>query len=270
MTAAAITFLSDYGYDDEFVGVCHAVIAKRCPQAQIIDLTHGIPRHDIRAGALALRAALPYTPAGVHLAVVDPGVGGSRRAVALATLEGNRLLVGPDNGVLAPAAALFGGTGEAIDITDSPARLPSPSTTFDGRDLFAPVAAALADGVALQALGTQIPPDTLASLALPEARIDGETLVAHVLAVDAYGNLSLDAPPELASRIGITNGTQLEVDTATRHVRARHGTAFEQVAPGALLSYNDSRGALALAVYLGSAAQQLGLQPDDEIRLRAR
>jgi S-adenosyl-L-methionine hydrolase (adenosine-forming) len=267
---AVITFLSDYGSADEFVGVCHGVIAERCPHARIIDLTHGIPRHDIRAGALALRAALPYTPAGVHLAVIDPGVGGSRRAVALATREGNRLLVGPDNGVLAPAAAVFGGAGEAIDISDSPARLPSPSTTFDGRDLFAPVAAALADGAALRTLGSPIATDSLAELALPEAQIDRDTLVAHVLSVDAYGNLSLDAPPELASRAGITNGTQLDVETAAGRLRARHGTAFEQVAPGELLTFNDSRGALALAVYRGSAAQQLGLGPDDEVRLRAR
>jgi S-adenosyl-L-methionine hydrolase (adenosine-forming) len=265
-----ITFLSDYGYRDEFVGVCHGVIAARCPTVRIIDLTHGIARHDIRAGALALRAALPYTPAGVHLAVIDPGVGGPRRAVALATRDGNRLLVGPDNGVLQPAAAIFGGIDQAVDIGDSPERLSSQSTTFDGRDVFAPVAAALADGVALDAVGKQITPESVTTHALPKARVDGDALVAHVLAVDGYGNVSLDASPQLATSVGITSGAALDVQTTTAHAQAHHGAAFEHVAPGELVAFTDSRGALALAVYRGSAAQQLGLHPDDELRLRAR
>ena len=147
MTAVPlITFLSDYGPWDEFVGVCHAVIARRCPSARVIDLGHGVPRHDVRAGALALRAALRYTPAGVHLAVVDPGVGGERRAVAARVALGQRILVGPDNGLLAVAAEELGGVVEAVDISDSPECLRPISATFHGRDVFAPVAAALADG----------------------------------------------------------------------------------------------------------------------------
>ena len=151
-----ITFLSDYGQCDEFVGVCHAVIARRCPRARIIDLVHGVPRHDIRAGALALRAALPYAPPGVHLAVGDPGVGGERRAVALRVAQDERILVGPDNGLLTVAAEALGGVVEAVDIGDSPECLRPISATFHGRDVFAPVAAALADGVALAALGEPI------------------------------------------------------------------------------------------------------------------
>src|ERR1700689_2132708 len=148
-----ITFLSDYGPWDEFVGVCHAVIARRCPRAHVIDLGHGVTRHDVRAGALALRAALPFARAGVHLAVVDPGVGGTRRAVALRTAEGGRLLVGPDNGLLTLAAESFGGVAEAVDVGDSPECLRPISATFHGRDVFAPVAAALADGIPLAELG---------------------------------------------------------------------------------------------------------------------
>jgi S-adenosyl-L-methionine hydrolase (adenosine-forming) len=268
--STVVTFLSDYGYNDEFVGVCHGVIAERCPTARIIDLTHGIPRHDIRAGALALRAALPYTPAGVHLAVIDPGVGGPRRAIALATRDGNRLLVGPDNGVLQPAAASFGGVERAVDIGESPERRSSPSTTFDGRDVFAPVAAALADGVALTDVGDPLAPDSLTAHPLPQPRVDGDALVAHVLAIDGYGNVSLDASPQLALSVGITDGAALDVQTTTGHAPAHHGAAFEQVAPGDLLAFTDSRGTLALAVYRGSAAQQLGLRPDDELRLRVR
>src|SRR5437660_9297243 len=137
-----ITFLSDYGLDDHFVGVCHGVIATICPQARVIDITHGIARHDVRAGALALRSALPYVPVGVHLAVVDPDVGAQRRAVALRVSD-ERLLVGPDNGLLWLAADQAGGVVEAVDIARSPFRLEPVSATFHGRDIFAPVAARL-------------------------------------------------------------------------------------------------------------------------------
>ena len=151
-----ITFLSDYGLADEFVGVVHGVIAGICPDARVIDVTHGIPRHDVRAGATVLERALPYLPAGVHLAVVDPDVGAQRRAVALRTAGEGRLLVGPDNGLLTPAAERFGGVGEAVEISASPWRLEPVSATFHGRDIFAPVSAALADGAALSAVGERI------------------------------------------------------------------------------------------------------------------
>ena len=152
MRAPIITFLSDYGLEDDFVGVCHGVIAAICPQAQVIDLTHGVRRHDIRQGAIVLAQALDYLPVGVHLAVVDPGVGGERRAVALALADG-RLLVGPDNGLLSLAAARGEGIVEAVDIAGSPFCLEPVSATFHGRDIFAPVAAALAAGEPLSATG---------------------------------------------------------------------------------------------------------------------
>src|SRR5262249_23086192 len=136
MTAPLITFLSDYGLEDEFAGVCHAVIAGICPEARVIDLTHGIPRHDVRAGALVLRSSLPYLPKGVHLAVVDPDVGAERRAVAIRTAD-DRLLVGPDNGLLSLAAEVAGGAVEAVDIARSAFRLEPVSATFHGRDIFA-------------------------------------------------------------------------------------------------------------------------------------
>src|SRR3954463_13863747 len=144
-----LTFLSDYGQLDEFVGICHGVIARLAPEVRIIDVSHGVPRHDIRAGALALRGALPYMPPGVHLAVVDPEVGGRRRAVALRCAEEDRLLVGPDNGLLMLAAERFGGVTEAVEISHSKWRLEPVSATFHGRDVFAPVAAQLAAGAEL-------------------------------------------------------------------------------------------------------------------------
>jgi len=265
-----ITFLSDYGQCDEYVGVCHAVIARRCPRARVIDLVHGVPRHDIRAGALALRAALPYAPPGVHLAVVDPGVGGERRAVVLRVAQDERVLVGPDNGLLTVAAEALGGVVEAVDIGDSPECLRPLSATFHGRDVFAPVAAALADGVTLAALGEPIAADGLAELRLPHARRDGDAVIAHVLTTDVYGNVALDATAELATAAGLVPGGELVVEVAGRSTPARLGRTFSDVAPGDLLAYRDARGALALAVNGGSAAAQLAVQPDDALILRGR
>jgi S-adenosyl-L-methionine hydrolase (adenosine-forming) len=264
-----ITFLSDYGPRDEFVGVCHAVIARRAPRARIIDLGHGVARHDVRAGALALRAALPYAPAGVHLAVVDPGVGGERRAVALRVAAAGRTLVGPDNGLLAPAAQALGGVVEAVDIGDSPECLRPISATFHGRDVFAPVAAALADGVALDALGQPIAPDGLVALNLPRARSVDCSLIAHVLSTDVYGNVSLDATADLAATAGLRVGAEIVVEIEARSMPGRFGRTFGDVAPGELIAYVDARGTLALAVNAGSAAATLAVTVDDELVLRA-
>ena len=171
MGARPITFLSDYGYDDEFAGLCRAVIAGIAPDVRIIDLTHGIRRHAVTEGAAVLANALPYTPAGVHLAVVDPGVGSTRRAVALRVADDDRVLVGPDNGLLWPAAQKLGGVVEAIDLELSPFRLEPVSATFHGRDLFAPVAARLAAGAAFAEAGEAIDPATL-TLAARERAAD--------------------------------------------------------------------------------------------------
>jgi S-adenosylmethionine hydrolase len=265
-----ITFLSDYGPWDEFVGVCHAVIARRAPRARIIDLGHGVARHDVRAGALALRAALPYTPAGVHLAVVDPGVGTERRAVALRVGSHGRTMVGPDNGLLTLAARALGGVDQAVDIGDSPECLRPISATFHGRDVFAPVAAALADGAELDALGEPLAAEQLVELSLPHARVDDERLIAHALSTDAYGNISLDANDELAAAAGLRAGIALLVEVDGNSMVARLGRAFADVAQGELVAYVDSRGTLALALNGGSAAAALGVGLDDEIVLRAR
>jgi S-adenosylmethionine hydrolase len=268
--APVITFLSDYGPSDEFVGVCHAVIARRAPSARIIDLGHGVPRHDVRAGALALRAALPYAPVGVHLAVVDPGVGSARRALALAVGAEGRTMVGPDNGLLTLAAQSLGGVVEAVDIGDSPECLRPISATFHGRDVFAPVAAALADGAALRSLGEPLAADDLVVLRLPQAHCEHGALVAHVLATDVYGNVSLDASGELAAAAGLHAGTTLAVEVAAKSVRAPLRRTFSDAAPGELLAYIDARGCLALAVNGGSAVQELALGVDDELVLRAQ
>src|SRR5579875_3769326 len=192
MPTPVITFLTDYGLTDPFVGVCHGVIAQRCPEARIIDLSHGIPPQDVRAGAAALARALPFLPVGVLLGVVDPGVGGARRAVAIRAAAGH-LLVGPDNGLMWPAACAAGGAEAAVDLADSPFLLEPVSATFHGRDIFAPVAAALAGGARLRDAGTAIDPASLVVLEPLEPRVAEGALHARVAAVDRFGNLELGA-----------------------------------------------------------------------------
>ena len=245
------------------------MIARRCPSARVIDLGHGVARHDVRAGALALRAALPYAPAGVHLAVVDPGVGTERRAVAARVAREERILVGPDNGLLAVAAEDLGGVVEAVDVSDSPECLAPVSATFHGRDVFAPVAAALAAGAALADVGEPLEPATLAGLSRPRARRDGDTLVAHVLTTDVYGNVALDASIEDLAAIGVHAGGALAVTGPHAAAGALLSRTFGDAPAGGLLAYRDARGSLALAVNGGSAAALLELARDDELRLRA-
>ena len=196
-----------------------AVIARIAPDARVIDLTHGIPRHAVAEGALVLARALPYTPAGVHLAVVDPGVGTDRRGIAVAAGEEGRILVGPDNGLLTPAAERLGGAAEAVDISLSEFRLEPVSATFHGRDLFAPVAAHLAAGAALADAGEPIDPASLAPSPLPSPGLDGAGATAHVVGVDRFGNVALDVEHEHLPRTGLRLGHPVVVSAGG----AEHG-----------------------------------------------
>ena len=256
-----ITFLSDYGTDDEFVGVVHGVIAKLCPEARVIDVTHGIPRQAVDLGARALVRALPYMPAGVHLAVVDPEVGARRRAVALRVAEEGRLLVGPDNGLLIPVAERFGGVAAAVEISSSPWRLEPVSATFHGRDVFAPVAARLAAGERLEEAGTPLEPAELARIELSQAQRDPEgNLIAHVVGIDGYGNSLLDAGHQHVLDIGWQIAARVRVIVGDRVHEAVLARTFADVNAGELLLYEDASGSLTLAVNAGSAAQVLGLR----------
>ena len=196
------------------------MIAGICPEARVIDITHGVPRHDVRAGALILRNALPYMPPGVHLAVVDPEVGAERRAVALRTAEEDRLLVGPDNGLLSLAAERFGGVVEAVDIGRSPWRLEPVSATFHGRDIFAPVAAHLAAGRRSPRPASRCDPDDLVRLELPRPRREDGALVAHALDVDRFGNVALDVTHDDLADAGLRLGRTLELEVGRPRVTA--------------------------------------------------
>jgi S-adenosylmethionine hydrolase len=262
-----ITFLSDYGYADDFAGVCRAVIARLAPDARVIDITHGLPRHAIRQGAVVLANALPYAPAGVHLAVVDPGVGTQRRSLAMRVAVEDRILVGPDNGLLALAMDHLGGAVEAVEITTSPLRLQNVAATFYGRDVFAPVAARLATGAALAEAGEPVDPASLIRLSLPEPRVYPDRVIAHVLYVDGFGNAALNIDHAVAASSFLRLGERVRVEAAEAGLEVPFAHTFADVAAGGGLLYEDAYGTLALAVNRGSAAERMRLGADDEVAL---
>ncbi len=261
-----ISFLTDFGSEDEFAGVCHAVIARIDPEIRVIDVSHGIAPGDVRRGALALAAFAEFSPPAVHLAVVDPGVGTDRRAVAVAA--GDHYLVGPDNGLLAPAIDRLGGADGAVEISASSVRLLPTSPTFHGRDVFSPVAASLAAGVDLAGLGTTFDPATLVPLDLPEPELGNDRLLVHVLISDRFGNVVLDADRGLVERSFLAEGrTALVEFGGTAALEIVFGETFGDAEPGQPLLYCDSSGRLTLAVNRGDAARQFALGPDDELSI---
>jgi S-adenosyl-L-methionine hydrolase (adenosine-forming) len=261
-----VTFLSDYGLDDEFVGVVKAVLRDLAPHATVVDLTHGIRPFDIRAGSLALARAIPYVPEGVVLAVVDPGVGTDRRAVAIEVADGAGVLIGPDNGLLAPAVAVAGGAQRAVELTSAEHQLAAPGATFAGRDVFAPAAAHLCNGVELAELGSAIDPARLTPGMIPLPREDGDGIHAEVLWVDRFGNCQLNVgPDELGS-----GGAATEVWTLTvgeeRRV-ARTARSYAELGSGVVGLVLDSHGMYALALDQRSAAEELRLAAGDAVLL---
>lgn len=264
--ARTVTILTDYGLDDDFVGVCHAVMARIAPDARIIDLSHGIARHDIRTAALVLRRALPYCEPGVHVAIVDPGVGGTRRAIALRTIEEDRVLVGPDNGVLSLAAQRFGGIAEVADISRSRHRLEPVSATFHGRDIFAPVAAHLAAGAPFGEAGDPVDPDEIVRLDMPLALPGDGELIAHAVGFDRFGNVMLDVEHAELTSAGFRLGYAVTVNGQA----GVYATTFADVPAGELLLYEDAYRTLALAVNRGSARDLLALEADSELVIRPR
>jgi S-adenosylmethionine hydrolase len=262
-----VTLLTDYGRDDDFVGVCHGVIRTIDPDAQIVDITHGIRRYAVRQGAIVLRNTLPYMPVGVHMAVVDPQVGTERRAVALRTADG-RILVGPDNGLLSLAWERCGGVEMAVDVTRSPHRLEPVSATFHGRDIFAPVAARLAAGAELADAGDPLEPEALAAVDLPAPRHEDGGIVAHALVMDRFGNAGLNVDHDDLAGSGITLGGGVELEVGGERYLATYAQTFADVKPGELLVYQDAYRTLAVAINRGDAAATLALRPDVEVRLR--
>ncbi len=261
-----ISFLSDYGLDDEFVGVIKAVVRDLAPHVQVIDLTHSVAAYDVRGGSLALARAVPYVPAGVIVAVVDPGVGTSRRAVAIEVAGGEGVLVGPDNGLLAPAVALAGGAERAVVLDVESLHLESPGATFAGRDVFAPVAAHLCNGLDLFDVGSAVDPAALLPGVIPLPREEHDGLGCEVLWVDHFGNCQLNIGPDDLAGWGDRVRLRVPDPAGGTTIRSAALTAsFEGIGPGALGLVVDSTGMLAVSMDRASAADHVPLSVGAEV-----
>jgi S-adenosylmethionine hydrolase len=260
-----ITFLSDYGTGDEFVGVVHSVIRSIAPHVAVIDLTHEIPAYDVRAGSLTLGRAAQYLCAGVVLAVVDPGVGTERRGVAIEVGDGQSYLVGPDNGLLASAVAMSGGATAAVELANPEYQLPAPGPTFAGRDVFAPAAAHLCNGVPLPELGPAVDPVTLLPGLLPLTREDGDAVVAEVLWVDRFGNCQLNVDPDEVAAMGPYVQMRWGTDVRT----AQRQPTYEGIEAGQVGLVVDSYGMLSVCLGKRSASAELRMPVGTEVTLQA-
>jgi S-adenosyl-L-methionine hydrolase (adenosine-forming) len=260
-----VTFLSDFGSSEPFVGICHGVIVRTCPSAEVIHLAHGIRPQAVGQGARVLAASIPYLPVGVHMAVVDPGVGSERRAVCLRSADG-RLFVGPDNGLLIPAAEACGGIEMAVEITDVRFMLPSVSRTFHGRDVFSPVSGHLAAGLDPAELGHPVEPGTLVRITELAAEVDGSVLTATVQQIDRFGNLQLSAA--LSDVDGLfENGRVVELSHRDDRYYATCALTFGDVEGGELVVYEDSEQRLSVAINRGNAAELVDADPLDRVAI---
>ena len=261
-----ISFLTDFGLADEFVGVVHGVLAKLAPGSRVIDVGHGTPRGDVRAAALAMTRAIQYLPEGVALVVVDPDVGSERKALALETDWG--FFVGPDNGVLSPAVAMVGGAKVMVSIENPEARIPSPGETFHGRDLFAPAAALLASGEAsIRDLGPELGPDQVQPLLLPLPETKGTAVTGEAWWVDGFGNVQTNIGPDDLGAVGLAPGAMLTLRVGASSHSIPWAGSYSDVEPGEPLVHVDSAGLMAIAVRGGSADQMLNLSSGVSVTL---
>lgn len=265
---AFISFLSDFGHDDEFVGVVHGVVARLAPDVNVIDVTHSVRRGDVRAGALALTRAIQYLPEGVILAVVDPGVGTNRRAIAARTEVG--IFVGPDNGVLSPAVAMVGGADRIVSIENPEMRIPSAGETFHGRDVFGPAAALLASGEAsLDDCGPTVDPETVTPLLLPLPDVEPGAISAMAWWIDRFGNVQTNVSPEEMTLAGITPEATVTVRVGASEYEIPWVGVYGEVDEGDLLVHVDGSGLMAIAVRNGSAASALNLSEGQAVLFKS-
>jgi S-adenosylmethionine hydrolase len=261
-----ITFLSDFGLQDDFVGTCHGVIARIAPGTTVIDITHGIEPQAVLQGALVLANTVPYMPEGVHLAVVDPGVGTGRRALAVRDASG-RVYIGPDNGLLVPAAEKQGGVEGAWQLANPAYRLEHVSGTFHGRDVFSPAAAHVAVGVDPDELGPPVEPRSLVRLELPVPEIAGSRIIATVLYVDRYGNVQLNLHRADVEQVGIVPGKRVELDLGMDRYYATAARAFGDARAGDIILYEDSYQNIAVAITDGNAAEMFVLRAGQRLAI---
>ncbi len=264
-----ICFLSDFGLVDDFVGTCKGVMLNIAPGVAIVDLSHDVPGFEVEAGAEILQHATRYMPGdAVYLAVVDPGVGTERRALALRA-ENGAFLVGPDNGLLVPAAGALGGISEVVVLTNGRYHVHPVSNTFHGRDVFSPAAAHLAAGVDLSELGEAADPSSLVGLSLPgveEGEDAGEGVMARIISIDRFGNARLSLTQEESK---LEYGAALMVDVGDGKMSVRYLETFGSAKAGELVLVPDSHWRLSLAINKGNAAHALGLKTGGRVRITA-
>jgi len=262
-----IGFISDFGLEDTWVGVCHAVIYRACPQVRIVDLGHQIPPFDIRKGAATAAGGVYQIPEAIHLIVVDPGVGGGRRDLCIVTMNGTRL-VGPDNGVLLPAAARSGGIRSVVALDAEKIDRDAPLPTFHARDVLAPAAAALACGVEPAALGTEIEAASLSAAPFGSYSLGGGYVNGETLEADRFGSLRFNIPAEDLEMLGL-RAPRLEIGIGHNSLIVPFGNTFADVVEGEPVALVDSSGWLTLAINTGSAAGRYGVAPGAHVRVRA-
>lgn len=258
-----ISFLTDYGTADEFVGVVKSVVRGVAPHVTVIDISHEVAPHDVRGGSLTLMRAAQYLASGVVLAVVDPGVGTARRAVAVEVAGGEGVFVGPDNGLLAPAVAMTGGADRAVELTNTDYQLPAPGPTFAGRDVFGPAAAHLCNGIDLGELGAEVDPLTLLPGIVPISNVEEDHVRGEVLWVDRFGNVQTNIDPDEIDPFGERLLVKWNDDNEVR--RALRVSTYGELKPGQLGVVVDSYGLVSLAFDRRSAAEELRLKPGDSV-----
>src|SRR5215203_2895451 len=260
-----VVFVSDLGLRDEFVGVCHLVIARLAPEVRVVDLSHGVPPHDIQAGAMMLANGMAHAgPTSVALGIVDPGVGTARRAIAVATSAGPTL-VGPDNGLLSLAWRALGGATQAVAVDPATVGSRSVSAVFHGRDVFAPAAAHLAAGMSLEQLGGPLDPGVLQVLEMEDAESEPGRIRGAVVDVDRFGNIRISARPADLDRAGFAPGAMVEVATTATSVRARRIVAYSDVRPGEYGMLVDAWDWVSVIRYEASAAAGMGVTRGDPV-----
>ncbi|WP_242425104.1 S-adenosyl-l-methionine hydroxide adenosyltransferase family protein [Frankia sp. EI5c] len=261
-----VSFLTDYGLSDGFVATCHGVLLGITPNVRVIDISHAVPPQDIRTGARLLARVTPYLPKAIHVAVVDPGVGGQRRPVAVDTARG--IFIGPDNGLLGWAVERAGGALAAYELTNRKLFREPVSRTFHGRDIFVPVAGHLARGTALAEVGPEIPTDSLVALPAPVERLEGGELLSEVILADHFGNLHLASAADRLDSLSLSVGHPVVCVTPAGEHSATYVEVFEEVPVGELAFYADAVGQLTIAVNSGNAAERLGVSTGELLRIR--
>ena len=260
-----VVFVSDLGLRDEFVGVCHLVIARLAPDVRVVDLSHGVPPHDIQSGAMMLANGLAYAGAeAVGLGIVDPGVGASRKAIAVATAAGPHL-VGPDNGLLSFAWRGLGGIRDVVRVDPGRVNPGKVSAVFHGRDVFAPAAAMVAAGTQLDRLGTPLDPAALTALELDDAEAEPGKVKGVVVDIDRFGNVRLNVRPGDLERARIHVGDTVDVATTAVSIHAKRVVAYSDVRPGEYGMLVDAWDWVAVIRYEASAAAAMDVTRGDPV-----